>query len=190
MTKRTVHYLVFFTLLFISTLTLISYMKILPSKGDSINKIQPLVKNAQDIANTSRFPLGSENTAYQKYFIGKSWLAPLLQNNSLGVSIANVTFEPSCRNNWHSHSGGQILIAVGGTGFYQEKGKPARLLNEGDIVEIPPDVIHWHGASDDSSFAHLSISCNPTANKNIWLNPVSDQEYKSTIFNKKLKTQK
>lgn len=88
--------------------------------------------------NLSAFPTGDVNAAYAKYFSGRSFLAPLTQNAALNCPISNVTFEPGCRNDWHSHTGGQLLIAVGGKGYYQEKGKPARLLMPGDIVEIAP----------------------------------------------------
>lgn len=148
-------------------------------------EILRLVENGpKGMSNTSPFPLGEENTAYAKYFSGKSYLAPLASNSELGVPVANVTFEPACRNNWHSHTGGQILIAVGGIGFYQEKGKPARRLKAGDVVEIAPNVVHWHGAAPDSWFSHLAISCNPKTNKNTWLDPVSDAEYAEAVSEK------
>ena len=142
-----------------------------------IGEILGIVQN-QVIAKTGIFPFGEENVAYAKYFSGKSYLARLLSNKDLNVSIANVSFEPSCRNNWHSHTGGQILIAVSGTGFYQEKGKAARKLNVGDVVEIAPNVVHWHGAAPNSNFAHLAIECNASTNKNSWYEPVGDEEYK------------
>lgn len=127
--------------------------------------------------NPSAFPLGDENVQYAAYFTGQSYLARLTQNTALNCPISNVTFQPGCRNNWHSHTGGQILIAVGGKGFYQEKGKPARLLLPGDVVEIAPDVVHWHGATSDSWFSHLAIECNPQTNKNTWYEPVDDETY-------------
>ncbi len=136
-----------------------------------------LAADPAQIAQTSPFPLGSENAAFAKFFTGKSYVAPLTKNAALGVPIYNVSFEPACRNNWHSHTGGQILIAVGGAGLYQEKGKPARLLHAGDVVEIAPNVVHWHGATPDSNFSHLAVECNPTTNKNTWLDPVGDAEY-------------
>lgn len=127
----------------------------------------------------SPFPVGEKNPEQNaKYFIGQSYLAPLTKNKELNSPVYNVTFEPGCRNNWHSHTGGQVLIVVGGKGFYQEKGKVARLLTPGDIVEIAPDVIHWHGAAPDSWFSHLAIECNPATNKNTWLEPVDDVQYK------------
>lgn len=138
-------------------------------------------KKNTEVPVISAFPVGSENTGYQQYFTGKSWLAPLTNNKELNVPISNVTFEPSCRNNWHSHTGGQILIAVGGVGYYQEKGKTARRLNPGDVVEIAPNVVHWHGAAPDSWFAHLAIECNPGTNKNTWLDPVTDEEYAEAV---------
>ena len=127
--------------------------------------------------NISAFPIGNENVAYQQYFTGKSWLARLVTDKDLNVPISNVTFEPGCRNNWHSHTGGQILIAVGGRGYYQEKGKPAQLLLPGNVVEIAPNVVHWHGAAPDSWFSHLAIECNPSSNKNTWFDPVDDRQY-------------
>lgn len=131
----------------------------------------------KEVPAISVFPTGNENVGFQQHFTGKSWLAPLTTNKNLNVPVYNVTFEPGCRNSWHSHTGGQILIAVGGVGYYQEKGKPARRLNPGDVVEIAPNVEHWHGAAPDSWFSHLAVECNPQNNKNTWLNPVSDEEY-------------
>ncbi len=127
--------------------------------------------------NPGPFPIGKENSGFAQYFSGKSWLAPLTSNKELGVPVYNVTFEPGCRNNWHKHTGGQILIAVGGIGFYQERGKTARKLLPGEVVEIPCNVEHWHGAAPESCFSHLAIECNPETNKNTWLEPVSDKDY-------------
>lgn len=125
------------------------------------------------------FPIGEPNTAYAKYFIGQSYLAPV---SSEQIGIANVTFEPGCRNNWHIHhatkGGGQILICVGGEGWYQEWGKPARKLLPGDVVNIPANVKHWHGAAADSWFSHLAMSPDGENVSNEWLEPVTDEEYK------------
>ena len=140
--------------------------------------------NEYGVPHVSAFPVGQENTGYAKYFSGKSYLAPLTQDKRLNVPVANVTFEPGCRNNWHSHTGGQMLIAVGGVGFYQERGKAARRLVPGDIVEIPPNTDHWHGAAPDSWFSHLAVECNPATNKNTWLEPVSDADYKAATSGK------
>lgn len=129
--------------------------------------------------NPSSFPLGGENTGFAQYFSGRSWLAPLTKKAELGVPVFNVTFEPGCRNNWHRHTGGQILIAVGGVGYYQERGQAARRLVSGDLVEIPPDVDHWHGASPTDWFSHLAVECHPDTNKNSWLEPVSDADYQA-----------
>lgn len=131
-----------------------------------------------DIPKISDFPTGEPNTGFAQYFTGKSWLAPLTTNKDLNVPMANVTFEPGCRNNWHSHTGGQLLIVVGGEGLYQERGKPARHLKTGDIVEIAPNVEHWHGATAESWFSHLATNGNPKTNENNWLEPVTDEVYK------------
>ena len=143
-------------------------------------EILTLVRNQRaGNPNPSPFPFGQENSGFAQYFSGKSWLAPLAANKDLNVPIFNVTFEPGCRNNWHKHTGGQILIAVGGAGYYQERGKAAIRMVPGDLVEIPADVEHWHGAAPDSWFSHLAVECNPQTNKNTWLEPVSDEDYQS-----------
>ena len=127
----------------------------------------------------SVFPVGNSlPEKFADYFTGKTYLASLTQNKELNCPIFNVTFEPGCRNNWHSHSGGQILIAVGGKGYYQAKGETARLLSPGDVVEIPANVVHWHGASPDSWFSHLAIETNAQTNENTWLEEVDDEQYK------------
>lgn len=134
-----------------------------------------------EVQKISAFPTGKPNVAYEQYFSGRSWLAPLTSMKELNVPVSNVTFEPGCRNNWHSHTGGQLLVCVGGEGYYQEKGKPARRLKAGDVVEIAPDVVHWHGAAPDSWFSHLAVECNPQTNKNTWLSPVTDEEYAEAV---------
>lgn len=123
------------------------------------------------------YPLG-EKISPNPNFTGEVWLAPLSEHRELNVPMFNVTFEPSCRNSWHSHKGGQILIATAGIGYYQEKGQPARRLFPGDIVEIAPDVVHWHGAAPDSWFAHVAVECNPQTNAALWLDPISDEQYR------------
>lgn len=110
-------------------------------------------------------------------FTCTAYLYPMSDVKELNVPMFNVAFEPGCRNSWHSHSGGQLLIATAGIGYYQEKGKPARRLFPGDIVEIAPDIEHWHGAAPDSWFAHIAIECNPGNNKVTWYSPVTDEEY-------------
>lgn len=124
------------------------------------------------------FPIGELNTAYAKYFIGNSYLAPVSREQ---VSISNVTFEPGCRNNWHIHraksGGGQMLIGVAGRGWYQEEGKPAVEILPGTVIHIPTNVKHWHGAAADSWFAHLAFEIPGEEASNEWLEPVSDEEY-------------
>jgi len=133
----------------------------------------------EQIPKISNFPVGDKlPEMYSDYFIGKAYLAPLTKNKNLNCPISNVTFEPGCRNNWHSHSGGQILVAVGGKGYYQAKGEPAHLLLPGDVVEIPANIVHWHGAAPNSWFSHLAIETNPKDSKNTWLEPVDDEHYK------------
>lgn len=123
------------------------------------------------------FEMGEKNDAYAKYFIGQSYLK-MLTSDRLG--IGNVTFEPGCRNNWHIHHvGGQILLVTGGKGYYQEWGKPVQELKPGDVVNIPPEVKHWHGATKDSWFSHLAVEVPGEGASNEWCEPVSDEEYNS-----------
>ena len=126
------------------------------------------------------YPLGTKLSPNEN-FSGDVWLSTVTKEKELNVPMANVTFAPGCRNSWHSHTGGQILIATAGIGYYQERGKAARRLFPGDIVEIAPGVEHWHGAAPDSWFAHVAISCNPSINKPTWLQPVTDKEYTEAV---------
>lgn len=124
------------------------------------------------------FPIGAPNDAYAQYFIGQSYLAPVVSDQ---VPIANVTFEPGCRNNWHIHhadqGGGQVLICVAGRGYYQEWGKAPVLMTPGDVVNIPTGVKHWHGAAADSWFSHLAVEVPGENTSNEWLEPVNDEQY-------------
>ena len=126
------------------------------------------------------FPIGKPNDGFERYFTGQSFLAPLSTEQ---VGIFNVTFEPGCRNNWHIHhatsGGGQILVCVGGRGFYQEWGKEAQELHPGDVVNIPVDVKHWHGAAPDSWFSHLAVEGPGMDASNEWLEAVDDAYYGS-----------
>ncbi|MFR5875028.1 MAG: carboxymuconolactone decarboxylase family protein [Eubacterium sp.] len=127
------------------------------------------------------FGMGEPNTAYAQYFIGNSYLKPLTAPGSSAVYLANVTFEPACRNNWHIHhstnGGGQILICVEGEGWYQEEGKPAQSLHVGDVVVIPPNVKHWHGAKANEWFSHIAVEVPGENTSNEWCEPVTDEEY-------------
>ena len=129
-------------------------------------------------ADWSVFPVGKPNTAYAKYFIGRSFLAPV---STKQVGVFAVTFEPGCRNNWHIHhatkGGGQILIVTAGEGYYQEWGKPARRIRKGDTVNIPAGVKHWHGAAPDCWFQHLAVEVPGTEQSNEWLEAVDDKTY-------------
>ena len=126
------------------------------------------------------YPLG-DKLSPNPNFTGEVWLAPLSEKEELNLPMANVTFEPGCRNSWHSHKAGQLLIATAGIGYYQEKGQPARRLFPGDIVEIAPGVEHWHGAAPDSWFAHIAITTNPQENATVWLSTVSNKQYEEAV---------
>ena len=127
------------------------------------------------------FGLGNANAAYAQYFIGNSYLNPLTEAGKCPVFLANVTFEPSCRNNWHIHhaakGGGQILLVTAGRGYYQEWGKEAQELHPGDVVNIPAGVKHWHGAARHSWFVHLAVEVPGVDTRNEWCEPVSEEEY-------------
>ena len=126
------------------------------------------------------FGTGAPNTAFAPYFIGDSFLNPLTKPQD-GVFLANVTFEPGCRNNWHIHhavkGGGQILICTAGEGWYQEEGREAVSLVPGTVIVIPPEVKHWHGAKKDSWFSHIALEVPGVECRNEWCEPVSDADY-------------
>ena len=132
------------------------------------------------------FGLGEENKAYAKYFIGKSYLNPLTDPTKTNLILANVTFEPKCRNNWHIHhatkGGGQILVCVDGEGWYQEEGKEAISLKPGMVITIPAEVKHWHGAKKDSWFSHIAIEVPGENTSNEWCEEVSDEEYNKLVI--------
>lgn len=133
------------------------------------------MSNLEELKAATVFPIGEENKMFEKYFIGKSYLNLLTKER---IIIGNVTFEPGCRNNWHvHHKGGQILLCIAGKGYYQEFGKEPQELHPGDVVNIPPEVKHWHGAAKDSWFAHLAVEVPAEGSSNEWLEPVSDEEY-------------
>ncbi|HIX77876.1 MAG TPA: cupin domain-containing protein [Candidatus Fusicatenibacter merdavium] len=137
--------------------------------------------NKEDFDKENVFGLGAENTAFAQYFIGQSYLNPLTDMKKCPLFLANVTFEPGCRNNWHIHhaksGGGQILICTAGEGWYQEEGKEAVSLTPGTVITIPAEVKHWHGAKADSWFSHIAIEVPGEETGNEWCEPVTDEEY-------------
>jgi len=138
--------------------------------------------NKEEFDKQNIFGLGNYNDAYAQYFIGNSFLNPLAKTD-LGISFANVTFEPGCRNNWHIHraskGGGQVLICIAGFGWYQEEGKDAISLEPGSMIVIPANVKHWHGAKKDSWFSHIAVEVPGEDSSNEWLEPVDDEHYNS-----------
>lgn len=141
------------------------------------------IQNSSEFEKNNIFGTGAPNDAYAQYFIGNSFLNPLTQPGTLPVFLANVTFEPGCRNNWHIHraknGGGQILICTAGEGWYQEAGKPAVSLTPGNVITIPANIKHWHGAKADSWFSHIAVEVPGEDTVNEWLEPVNDEEYNS-----------
>ena len=134
-----------------------------------------------DFDEKNIFGKGAPNDAFAEFFIGNSYLNPLVDFEDNLLFIANVTFEPGCRNNWHIHhaesGGGQVLLCVAGKGWYQEEGKDAVELKPGMIVEIKPNVKHWHGAQKDSWFSHIAVEVDGENTSNEWLEEVSDEHY-------------
>lgn len=136
--------------------------------------------NKEEFEKQNVFGMGNANTAYAQYFSGESFLNPLTKPET-GVFLANVTFEPSCRNNWHIHhatkGGGQLLVCTAGEGWYQEEEKEAVSLVPGTVITIPAEVKHWHGAKKDSWFSHIAVEVPGENCSNEWCEPVSDEEY-------------
>ena len=139
------------------------------------------INDQAQFVQQNMFGTGAPNTAYAQYFMGQSFLNPLT-DPKCGLFLANVTFEPGCRNNWHihhaSHGGGQILVCTAGEGWYQEEGKPAVSLVPGSVITIPPEVKHGHGAKADSWFSHIAIEVPGEDCRNEWCEPVTDAEYR------------
>lgn len=137
----------------------------------------------EEIEAQGMFPIGRKNEAYAAYFDGQSYLSMLSTEQ---LTVANVTFEPGCRNHWHIHraakGGGQILIATAGRGWYQEEGKAARPLAPGDVVNIPANVKHWHGAAKDSAFSHLAIEVPGEGASTEWCEPVDGAAYEALVW--------
>lgn len=137
--------------------------------------------NREEFEKQNVFGTGTANTAYAQYFIGDSFLNPLTDPNKTAVFLANVTFEPGCRNNWHIHhatkGGGQLLICTAGEDWYQEEGKEAVSLVPGTVITIPAEVKHWHGAKKDSWFSHIAVEVPGENCSNEWCEPVTDEEY-------------
>ena len=138
------------------------------------------ISSKEEFEKLNVFGTGTANTAYAKYFIGDSFLNPLTKAED-GLFLANVTFEPGCRNNWHIHhakkGGGQLLICTAGEGWYQEYGKSAVSLVPGTVIVIPEGVKHWHGAKKDSGFSHIAVEMPGEECSNEWCEQVSDKEY-------------
>ncbi|KAA6300407.1 MAG: hypothetical protein EZS26_003440 [Candidatus Ordinivivax streblomastigis] len=148
-----------------------------PKTLHTINVIKEL-DEANNKNESAIFPTGVRASA--DYFTGTAYVNILIpQDETNGYAVGNVIFEPGCRNNWHTHPAGQILLVTAGRGYYQERSKPARPLYKGDVVIIPSGVEHWHGAAHDSSFVHIAITNIQEGSNVTWLTPVTDEEYNS-----------
>ena len=135
-----------------------------------------------DLSESVIFPKGQKIT--DEHFIGTASVETLVPMDcTFNCQIANVTFEPGARNNWHKHPGGQLLLVTGGKGYFQEEGKSARVIQEGDVVRINPNVKHWHGATPDSWLVHIAVITNPQKGDAVWLEPVTGEEYKKLKTN-------
>ncbi len=139
------------------------------------------INDRETFEKQDSFGVGAPNDAYAQYFIGNSFLKPLKEMGKCLVILANVSFEPGCRNNWHIHhaksGGGQLLICTTGEGWYQEEGKEAVSLTPGMVITIPPNVKHWHGAKKDSWFSHIAVEVPGEETRNEWCEEVTDEMY-------------
>lgn len=138
-------------------------------------------RNKEDFEAADIFGVGTPNYAFAKYFVGNSYLKPLTEHGKCPVFLANVTFEPGCRNNWHIHhaksGGGQLLICTAGEGWYQEEGKTAVRLLPGMVITIPANVKPWHGAASDSWFSHIAAEVPGEETSTEWCEAVTDKQY-------------
>lgn len=166
----------------VELITQIAFYAGWPKAWSAFSLVQEVYSDAKiEEVHGGIFGMGEPNVNFAQYFIGNSYLKPLAKTEN--ISIANVTFEPGCRNNWHIHKatkgGGQILLCIEGNGWYQEEGKKAQSLKPGDVVTIPANVKHWHGAKKDLWFSHLAIEVPGENTSNEWLEPVKDEEYET-----------
>ncbi len=146
-------------------------------KGQASKTIRRIGVNTSEDQN-AMFPKGEK--ASPDYFTGTAWVNILVPKDETGhYAVGNVVFEPGCRNYWHMHPAGQILLVTDGHGYYQERGKPPRLLAKGDVVVIPSHVEHWHGAAHDTGLTHIVITNNTQKGAVEWLTPVKEKEYDS-----------
>jgi quercetin dioxygenase-like cupin family protein len=137
----------------------------------------PCKKQAPETAMI--FPKGEKVT--NNNFTGMVWLNYLAKNDTTyNVNIGSVTFEAGARTNWHYHKGGQILLITEGKGLYQEKGKPAKAVEKGDVIKCLPNIVHWHGAMPTETMTHIAIGTNTNIGGAVWLKPVTDEEYKTS----------
>lgn len=139
------------------------------------------IKDRAEFEKQDIFGVGAPNDAFAQYFVGNSYLKPLTEYGKCHVFLANVTFEPGCRNNWHIHhaknGGGQLLICTTGEGWYQEEGNDAVSLTPGTVITIPPNVKHWHGAKKDSYFSHIAVEVPGEEASTEWCETITDEEY-------------
>jgi quercetin dioxygenase-like cupin family protein len=143
------------------------------------NKQQDAMTTAN---NTALFPKGDKLT--NGYFTGDAYLKPLLaKDENNGFAMGSVTFEPGARTNWHTHPKGQVLVVTEGQGWYQEKGKTAQVIKKGDVINIPENTEHWHGASAGSMMSHIAITNYKGEENVVWLRPVTAEEYNAVNKN-------
>ncbi|GAB3317753.1 cupin domain-containing protein [Larkinella ripae] len=151
-------------------LQLVLLISVVSFKTNGQSRIESCIDTGAIFSKGERAPISN--------FTGTVWVQQLIQSDSaFNIPVGYVTFEPGARSHWHSHAGGQVLLALGGIGYYQEKGKPIQILQKGDAVKCPPNVPHWHGASPTVEFRQVAITPNTATGRVTWLQPVSDAEY-------------
>ena len=156
-----------------------SHIRVGKHNGLADPQIAEVLAMAAPLKRRDVFPKGEKIDS--STFNGEAWLAPLIDNTDADLAASNVTFAPGVRNNWHTHSIGQILLCTSGIGYYQERGKAARQLLPGDTVDIPAGVEHWHGAAPGNSFSHIAIMPKRSENKTVWGGPVTETEYAAAV---------
>ncbi len=147
------------------------------NNGVTDEQVKAILEIARPIASPDVFAKGAKNTEY--FTGGDVHVAMLIVNKENDLAVYNVTFSPNARTKWHKHTVGQQLLCTIGTGYYQERGKAAQQLHPGDVVEIPANAEHWHGAAQDSEFVHIGTTAKMSENGVTWLEPVSDADYKA-----------
>ena len=135
-------------------------------------------QSAPDLSEETIFPKGELGPATN--FTGNAYNFGLVANDSIyNTLVGNVYFEKNARSNWHIHPSGQILVVLDGEGYHQLEGQPRQTMKKGEVIKVPANTRHWHGATENNSLTQMYILPKTENGIVTWLEPVTDEQYKS-----------